>query len=99
MSTPHDNSEGPRPTVFVERQTYRMRRTMDAARLVPLLGLLLFAVPLLWPTDPENALSTSKTILSVFGVWLMLILVTIRLSWVLRSLPPSDKAPDRGGER
>ena len=30
-----------RPSLFLERRTYRRRRLMDAARLLPLLGLLL----------------------------------------------------------
>ena len=38
-----------RTSVFLERETYRRRRIMDAARLLPLLGVALFALPLLWP--------------------------------------------------
>ena len=97
MTRPTDEAQGPRPTIFVEKQTYRMRRIMDAARLVPLLGVLLFAIPLLWPTGPDMGIATSRTILYLFGVWVALILVTMRLSHVLRSLPPADRTTDRGG--
>ena len=66
------------PSVFLERQTYRRRRLMDAARLMPVLGALLFAVPLLWPAagDPGGAqpMSTSGAILYIFTVWAVLIL-------------------------
>lgn len=66
------------PSVFLERQTYRRRRLMDAARLMPVLGALLFAVPLLWPAagDPGGVdpMPTSGAILYIFAVWAMLIL-------------------------
>jgi len=66
------------PAVFLERQTYRRRRLMDAARLMPVLGALLFAVPLLWPAadDPGGAqpMPTSGAILYIFTVWAALIL-------------------------
>ncbi|WP_102107148.1 hypothetical protein [Oceaniglobus roseus] len=38
----------PREPVFLERQTYRRRRLMDAARVLPVLGAVLFMVPMLW---------------------------------------------------
>ncbi|SMD11702.1 hypothetical protein [Primorskyibacter flagellatus] len=97
MTNSADEPVGPRPTIFVEKQTYRMRRIMDAARLVPLLGVVLFAIPLLWPRGPDMGIMTSRTILYLFGVWVVLILVTMRLSYVLRSLPPADRSTDRGG--
>lgn len=66
------------PSVFLERQSYRRRRLMDAARLMPVLGALLFAVPLLWPAagDPGGAapMPTSGAILYIFTVWAVLIL-------------------------
>ncbi len=58
---------------FLERHTYRKRRIMDAARLLPILGVFLLCMPLLWPVDAENAPSTSRAIIYVFGVWLLLI--------------------------
>ncbi|WP_255731443.1 hypothetical protein [Phaeobacter sp. B1627] len=48
---------------FVEQRTYRRRRLMDIARLAPLIGALLFLVPLLWPEGEgsvEDALSASR---------------------------------------
>jgi hypothetical protein len=92
-----DDSAGQRPTVFVKKQTYRLRRTMDAARLMPLLGTLLFAIPLLWPTGSEQGVMTSRAILYMFGVWALLIVVTIRLSYVLRQLPPADRTTEQHG--
>ncbi|KAA2313150.1 hypothetical protein DL237_15480 [Pseudooceanicola sediminis] len=40
----------PRPgPLFLERRGYRQRRMTDAARVLPMLGLVLLAMPLLWP--------------------------------------------------
>ncbi len=66
------------PSVFLERSSYRRRRLMDAQRLLPVLGLILWMVPLLWPTpadtDAEPVLM-SEAIYYVFGVWVFLIVL------------------------
>lgn len=67
--------------MFLERRSYRMRRMLDAVRLWPLLGLVLWMVPLLWPlpegqTDP---VPMSAALRYLFGVWGVLILGT----WLL----------------
>ncbi|MFT6673850.1 MAG: hypothetical protein ACJAVM_000021 [Sulfitobacter sp.] len=57
----------PHRRIFLERRSYRMRRMMDAVRLLPLLGLCLWMVPLLWPVpmpDPvlaEGAISATMS--------------------------------------
>ncbi|AHD00574.1 hypothetical protein [Leisingera methylohalidivorans] len=61
-----------------ERQTYRRRRLMDIARLLPVLGALLLALPLLWPeasTHPaaRDGVSMSTAFIYVFAVWIGLI--------------------------
>ncbi|WP_052261949.1 hypothetical protein [Leisingera sp. ANG-M1] len=61
-----------------ERQTYRRRRLMDIARLLPVLGAVLLALPLLWPeasTHPaaRDGVSMSTAIIYVFAVWVALI--------------------------
>jgi len=66
------------PPVFLEPQTYRRRRLMDGARLLPALGVLLWMVPLLWPTDSsgvDQLVSMSSAMKYIFVVWLGLILV------------------------
>ena len=77
-------SDPPRATqaLFLERQSYRRRRLVDVARLLPLLGVLLLLVPLLWP-GPETGTGTgvnqgletpmSTAITYVFAVWAALI--------------------------
>ncbi|MCE8007865.1 hypothetical protein [Aestuariivita sp.] len=69
-----------RTSVFLERETYRRRRIMDAARLLPILGVALFAIPLLWPKpgDPATAgdpVPMSVAVLYIFGVWAGLIVL------------------------
>lgn len=44
------------------------------ARALPLLGLILWFLPLLWPDDAGLAASGSTTIRYIFGVWCFLIL-------------------------
>ncbi|CUH86174.1 hypothetical protein PH5382_00081 [Phaeobacter sp. CECT 5382] len=72
--------EGEPNAPFVERRTYRRRRLMDIARLLPILGALLFTVPLMWPNpdpypapDTHGGMATSAAITYIFVVWAGLI--------------------------
>lgn len=72
------DSGGEQTGTRAERQTYRRRRLMDIARLLPVLGALLLALPLLWPeasTHPaaRDGVSMSTAIIYVFAVWAGLI--------------------------
>jgi hypothetical protein len=76
---------------FVERKTYRRRRLMDIARLLPLLGALLFLVPLMWPAaDPKLAPGTatgmamSDAFIYMFVVWGLLILASLGFGFAVR---------------
>lgn len=81
------------PRVFLERRSYRMRRVMDAQRLMPILGIVLWLVPALWPTQYEISHGTaapdaapvamSVAILYVFAVWCVLIGLSAWISWWL----------------
>lgn len=89
-----------RTSVFLERETYRRRRIMDAARLLPLLGMALFAVPLLWPRpgDPEAAgdpVSMSAAVQYIFGIWAFLILLAFLFGLKSRGWGPRDGPPDQ----
>ena len=80
----------PNQPVFLERSTYRRRRMMDAARLLPVLGALLFLVPLLWA--PGEDASTTRGVSYVFAIWAGLIVVA---GWLSRRLqhPEGDEPP------
>ena len=71
---------------------------MDAARLLPLIGLLLFLVPLLWAPDRADRASTATTTIYVFAVWAGLILSAVLLSRALAKRG-TDPDPPEGRER
>ncbi|WP_375691014.1 hypothetical protein [Pseudooceanicola sp. LIPI14-2-Ac024] len=65
--------------LFLERRTYRRRRLADLARLMPVIGLVLLLVPLLWDEGP-GGVPTSWAIYWIFGVWAVLVVVSAWLS-------------------
>jgi len=77
--------------VYLERRTYRQRRLRDAARLLPILGVLLFIVPLLWTRDATGAASTGYGFAYIFAVWAGLIVVA---GWLSHRLD----APEEGAQ-
>ncbi len=92
-----------RPSIFLERETYRRRRIMDAARLLPILGLALFAIPLLWPTPDEaaaagEAIPMSAAVLYIFGVWASLIVLAFLFGLKSRGWGPAEAAGPRSGD-
>lgn len=52
---------------------------MDAARLLPVLGLFLMLMPLLWQSD-GGARSLGGQLVYLFGLWALLILAAYLLS-------------------
>ncbi|MDQ7071151.1 MAG: hypothetical protein Q9M48_10515 [Rhodobacterales bacterium] len=80
----------PSRSVFLERQTYRRRRLMDAARMLPIVGILLWALPLLWPQDPEQAVTTSGAMRYIFGIWVLLVALSLWLSRRLKDTAETD---------
>ena len=82
----------PPTTVYLERRTYRRRRMMDAARLLPIVGVLLFMVPLLWTPDPAQPAATSRGVIYIFAIWAALILISAVLS---RFLARAEPDPNR----
>ncbi|WP_146587244.1 hypothetical protein [Puniceibacterium confluentis] len=80
--------------LFLHRDSYRRRRIMDAARFLPVLGLLLWSVPLLWSAAPEGAVSSSAALTYIFGVWAILALAAFVLSLYLGR---GEDEPGSGG--
>lgn len=91
---PDDPGEGKRPPLFLERQSYRRRRLTDAARLLPLLGVALFLVPLFWSGGGGDdgvgavgpSIATSRAIVFIFGTWAFLIVAAALLGKGLKHL-------------
>jgi hypothetical protein len=62
----------PKPPLFLARAPYRRRRLRDAARLLPVLGMLLLLLPVLWTEEAEVRMSAGD-VGYFFAVWLVLI--------------------------
>ncbi len=73
---------------FLERQSYRRRRLIDTIRMLPVIGAVLWAVPLLWRrTQNGGEVTTSDAIIYLFCVWLLLVVAG---GWLARTLKRSD---------
>ncbi|CUH67016.1 hypothetical protein TG4357_02781 [Thalassovita gelatinovora] len=77
--------------LFLERRSYRVHRAMDAAKLMPFLGAVLWAVPVLWSGSGENQVPTSRAILYIFLIWAALAAVTLFLTFWLDENVDSDR--------
>jgi len=76
-----------REPLFLERESYRQRRTVDAARLLPILGFLALCLPILWGRGgDEGSRVTSVGVIYLFGVWIVLIVSAMILSRRLRRI-------------
>lgn len=85
----------PRPPKFVARTSYRRRRLIDAARLLPVLGLFFFLLPILWRPAETPEPDTARGGIYLFSVWIVLIAAAFGLAWVLGR--KETVAPDANG--
>lgn len=69
---------------FLVRSSYRQRRLRDVAWLLPVFGLLLICVPLLWPKDGSGQSGTADATIYLFVVWFLLILIAAGLARIVR---------------
>jgi hypothetical protein len=85
-----------RAPVFLARRSYRRRRLIDTARLLPVVGAVLFLVPLLWEAGaPGAAGALAQRAVYIFAVWFALVAAAAALS---RALEPEDlDSSERGG--
>lgn len=73
--------KAPRPgPVFLPPRGYRRRRLHDAARLVPVFGVVLFLLPGLWHPGPGAARTTAPDAIYLFAVWAALVAAAALLS-------------------
>ncbi|TNC52894.1 hypothetical protein FHG66_00955 [Rubellimicrobium rubrum] len=81
--------------VFLPPAGYRRRRVRDAARLLPVLGVVLLVVPLLWTrSDQPGGVGNSVALIYVFAVWAGLIAGANLLSRLLRRDTEDDADED-----
>jgi peptidoglycan/LPS O-acetylase OafA/YrhL len=83
----------PRRPLFLARAPYRRRRLRDAARLLPVMGLLLLILPLFWTARAQVTLS-SGDVTYFFLVWAGLIALAAAFAPGLRSGESRDEEDD-----
>jgi hypothetical protein len=83
----------PKRPLFLARAPYRRRRLRDAARLLPVLGLFLLLLPLLWTDGAQLALH-SADVVYFFSVWLVLIALAAAFAPGLRGGDGADDEED-----
>lgn len=77
--------KGPtRSAVFLERRAYHKRRMRDLARAVPIFGVVLWGIPLLWRQGEDGA-ANSNALIYIFAVWIVLIALAVIVSRAVRS--------------
>lgn len=80
-----------RGPLFLARPGYRSRRLSDAARLLPLAGLFLLWLPLVWGPDA----GTARVGIYLFAVWAGLIGIAALLAPRLPAPGESEGKGDR----
>ncbi len=83
----------PKPPLFLARAPYRRRRLRDAARLLPVLGVFLLLLPLLWTSESGMALR-SGDVIYFFTIWLVLIALAAAFAPGLRGGDGADEEED-----
>lgn len=76
---------------FLDRKNYRQRRLRDATRVLPLFGLVLMFLPLMWSGGDAQQRLTSTGFVYLFGLWCVLIVLAVVLALVSR---PADADQD-----
>jgi uncharacterized membrane protein len=84
----------PKP-LYLERASYRRRRLMDGARVLPVVGLVMVLLPALWPSGDLPA--TQSEAIYLFCVWAVLILVARLLARPLLLAAKGDSSPGTKG--
>lgn len=84
-----------RAPLFLQRGSYRKRRLRDGARLLPILGVILMLLPILWAPGETAKADTATDGIYLFAVWIGLVLVAALLAPGLAD----ESAEDEGEER
>lgn len=88
--------------LFLEKRSYRMRRLLDLAKVLPIIGFLLWMVPLMWsaPAEETATMGTGEALAYIFGVWAFLVLAALLLWFRTRDIAGGEgegKEPAEGG--
>jgi hypothetical protein len=88
--------------LFLQRRTYRQNRLQDAARLLPVLGIVMIFAPIFirdtgtLPPDAQGV-GLGTWLIYYFAVWLGLILLTALVGRGLRRLSPDAAGEEADG--
>ena len=83
---------------FLARRSYRRRRLTDAARLLPVVGLFLVFLPVLWQPARTPEPDTASGGIYLFAVWLVLIVVAFVLARSVAADGAAGKSDDPAEE-
>jgi uncharacterized membrane protein len=89
---------GRRAPLFLKRGSYRKRRLRDAARMLPIVGAFLFALPMLWAQDGSTPEGTAGDGLYIFVVWLGLVAAAAAMAPGLGEEIGAGEAEGEGAE-
>lgn len=86
--------------LFLERRTYRQNRLQDAARLLPILGLILIFGPIFIREEGIGAPTLAGQLVYYFAIWLGVIVLTALVNRALiRAAPDAGRdAPADSGK-
>ena len=91
----------PQGSKFLSRTNYRQRRMIDAVKLLPVLGVGLFFLPLMLfhshqeAEDGHYAASLSDVALYIFCVWVFLIILTFAFGIKLKDIESNTTQSDK----
>lgn len=85
----------PKAPLFLARRSYRLRRMRDGARLLPIFGMFLVFLPILWAPDASGGRETAPDGIYLFLIWGGLIVVAALMAPGLRD-GTDDVPPKRG---
>lgn len=86
---------GRRPPLFLPRPEYRRRRLVDAARLLPVFGGFLMALPILWVPSGTEGSDTAQDGMYLFAIWAALVGLAAWLAPGLARAADDDDSPSR----
>lgn len=79
-----------KPPLFLARESYRRRRVRDAARILPLVGAVLFLLPMLWAGTGR----TTGGFGFIFIVWFLLIVAAALVARASARVRGDEVQPD-----
>lgn len=82
--------------MFLQPSSYRRRRLRDAARLLPVAGVLFLMLPILWDPATTDTRDTAVDGIYLFAVWAVLIVIAAFMAPGLTAPVPDDPDPDAG---